>query len=78
MSASDDQKPTVTTTRDSESGKAEFDSTQYAAPHERPVVGEAQPADKLHRGLEARHITMIAIGGALGKMDPLTKLRIRC
>ncbi|KAK8230572.1 AAT family amino acid transporter [Phyllosticta capitalensis] len=66
MSASDDQKPTVTTTRDSESGKAEFDSTQYAAPHERPVVGEAQPADKLHRGLEARHITMIAIGGALG------------
>jgi amino acid permease len=26
-----------------------------------------QPATELHRGLKARHITMIAIGGAIGK-----------
>lgn len=28
--------------------------------------GEGQPATKLHRGLKSRHITMIAIGGAIG------------
>lgn len=28
--------------------------------------GHGQPANKLHRGLKSRHITMIAIGGAIG------------
>lgn len=28
--------------------------------------GVGQPATKLHRGLKSRHITMIAIGGAIG------------
>lgn len=28
--------------------------------------GAGQPATKLHRGLKSRHITMIAIGGAIG------------
>lgn len=27
---------------------------------------DGQPATKLHRGLKSRHITMIAIGGAIG------------
>jgi amino acid permease len=31
------------------------------------VVSETQQKDTLHRGLKARHIQMIALGGTIGK-----------
>ncbi|KAK7537145.1 dicarboxylic amino acid permease [Phyllosticta citribraziliensis] len=65
-SAGEKDPEAMTTAHDSMSGKGEYDTTQYAAPDDHAVVGDAQPKDKLQRGLQARHITMIAIGGALG------------
>lgn len=32
---------------------------------------EYEPGNRLHRGLKARHITMIAIGGAIGMLTIL-------
>lgn len=52
--------------RDAEfGGKAEYEAHASYDPAEGEVqqTGETQ---NLHRGLEARHITMIAIGGAIG------------
>lgn len=52
--------------RDAEfGGKTEYEAHASYDPAE----GEVQQAGEkqnLHRGLEARHITMIAIGGAIG------------
>jgi len=41
-------------------GKAEYNSSEDV------VAAESDAHGNLHRGLEARHITMIAIGGAIG------------
>ncbi|EKG15074.1 Amino acid/polyamine transporter I [Macrophomina phaseolina MS6] len=51
--------------RDSEFGKTEYEANAHYDPSEGEVqaTGEQQ---NLHRGLQARHITMIAIGGAIG------------
>lgn len=51
--------------RDAEFGKTEYEAHAAYDPSEGEVhpTGEKQ---NLHRGLEARHITMIAIGGAIG------------
>ncbi len=46
-------------------GADEYDSPAAGTPaHIRGL--ETDPHTKLHRGLRARHITMIAIGGAIG------------
>lgn len=44
------------------------DQSPYADVEKRDVVGgdELEFSHDLHRGLKARHITMIAIGGAIG------------
>lgn len=51
--------------RDHEFGKSEYQAGAYPAT---PDGRDDQPVDHthLHRGLKARHITMIAIGGAIG------------
>ena len=36
--------------------------------HSAGHVSENGPGQSLHRGLKARHITMIAIGGAIGSI----------
>jgi amino acid transporter len=42
------------------------DATEYPVSHGEQTVDGQTPETKLHRGLKARHITMIAIGGAIG------------
>ena len=54
----------------SDGANAEYGKTEYQTGTE-PVVGadgvvEYQDHEHLHRGLKSRHITMIAIGGAIG------------
>ncbi|KAF2138977.1 uncharacterized protein K452DRAFT_232948 [Aplosporella prunicola CBS 121167] len=51
---------------DHELGKEEYQAHTSYAPAVEGSVEEPHSHTKLHRGLEARHITMIAIGGALG------------
>ncbi|SPO06356.1 probable DIP5 - glutamate and aspartate permease [Cephalotrichum gorgonifer] len=47
--------------------KAIVDSDPHNGSQEMHIAGhETSPETSLHRGLEARHITMIAIGGAVG------------
>lgn len=43
-------------------------SDLFNSQNEKGMQSEEQPTDhtELHRGLKARHITMIAIGGAIG------------
>lgn len=51
-----------------EEGKADYHgNNQYAGDEYHQPAIDGQPTQtKLHRGLKARHITMIAIGGAIG------------
>ncbi|KAF4312371.1 Amino acid/polyamine transporter I [Botryosphaeria dothidea] len=62
-STSSSDEPKVA--RDAEFGKSEYEANAQYDPAEGEVhqTGEKQ---NLHRGLQARHITMIAIGGAIG------------
>lgn len=52
--------------RDSEFGKTDYDANAHYEPAEGEVHNASGENQNLHRGLEARHITMIAIGGAIG------------
>ena len=49
-----------------EYGKKEYDTGVTTAPVAADGVVEHQDHQHLHRGLKSRHITMIAIGGAIG------------
>lgn len=49
-----------------EYGKTEYEAGVTAAPVSADGVVEYQDHQHLHRGLKSRHITMIAIGGAIG------------
>lgn len=53
---------------DSQPNKTEYNTEAFAAGEAIPVAHgtEVISGDALHRGLKARHITMIAIGGAIG------------
>jgi amino acid transporter len=42
------------------------DAAEYSHNGEVPIETAEESETKLHRGLKARHITMIAIGGAIG------------
>ncbi|PGH16331.1 hypothetical protein AJ79_01873 [Helicocarpus griseus UAMH5409] len=46
--------------------KNEFAEQYQVTSEPQGVVGEVEEDNDLHRGLKARHITMIAIGGAIG------------
>lgn len=50
------------------------EQTVYPVDSSRAVRGvEIQEGTRLHRGLKARHITMIAIGGAIGELEKLLR-----
>lgn len=63
---SDESSPPATNYADESKASYAPDSKEY--PHEGGVVVDTPVNNetKLHRGLKARHITMIAIGGAIG------------
>ncbi|TKA62333.1 hypothetical protein B0A49_12215, partial [Cryomyces minteri] len=50
--------------RDQERGKTHFESSSFEAPSDGPV--EHREGTELRRGLAARQVSMIAIGGAIG------------
>jgi yeast amino acid transporter len=62
--------PASVSSRDSPPTKTEYDAQAYPAQHGYPqqeIHGiEFSEETRLTRGLKARHITMIAIGGAIG------------
>lgn len=64
------RNPTSISSRDSPPVKSEYDAHAYSTDHGLPqqeIHGiEFSEETKLTRGLKARHITMIAIGGAIG------------
>jgi amino acid transporter len=60
-STSDDVSPQI---GEEEYGKTEYPAGEY--PKEGVMVEPGSGHTKLTRGLKARHITMIAIGGAIG------------
>lgn len=49
-----------------EYGKTEYEAGVTSAPVTADGIVEYQDHQHLHRGLKSRHITMIAIGGAIG------------
>lgn len=63
-SSSSSDEPKVA--RDAEFGKSEYEANAHYEPTEGEVQEAGGEKQNLHRGLEARHITMIAIGGAIG------------
>ncbi len=44
----------------------EYGKTEYSAAAGDHVISPVSDGTELHRGLKSRHITMIAIGGAIG------------
>jgi yeast amino acid transporter len=62
--------PSSFSSRDSPPEKTEYGAHTYQTPHDLPqqeIHGiEFSEETRLTRGLKARHITMIAIGGAIG------------
>jgi yeast amino acid transporter len=62
--------PSSSSSRDRPPEKTEYGAHAYQAPHDLPqqeIHGiEFSEESRLTRGLKARHITMIAIGGAIG------------
>ncbi|KAI9733091.1 MAG: hypothetical protein M1834_003638 [Cirrosporium novae-zelandiae] len=46
--------------------KAEYTATDYQFPAVEGADGDFDEVNRLHRGLKARHVAMIAIGGAIG------------
>lgn len=47
-------------------GNEKIPQSEYLQREPSSEMVEVEGADDLHRGLKARHITMIAIGGAVG------------
>lgn len=63
---SEDSSPAPTTYADEAKADYAPDSKEYPSEGGAPIDTAATSETKLHRGLKARHITMIAIGGAIG------------